>query len=185
MKDCAKYEERLALLAAGEDDEDAALHVARCPHCAEELASVRTLLGKLRETRPAAPRTDERFWQDFGRGVRLAHDEAARRPSWIWVWTLAAAGAALALFVWVRGALPGRDQELPAPHIAAADPVRLPAGSELGDLDEDELAVVLDSLEQEDGDDEEEDLALATADEIELTLDDLDAPELGAVAETL
>jgi len=45
--------------------------------------------------------------------------------------------------------------------------------------------VVLDSLEQAVGVDDDEDLALATADEIELTLDDLDAPELGAVAETL
>jgi hypothetical protein len=190
MKNCAKYEERIALYAAGEDDEEAAIHAARCPRCAEELASVRALLGKVRETRPPAPPTDERFWQDFGRGVRLAHGEAARRPSWFWVWSLAAAGAALALFVWVRGALPGADQDLPAPAIAHVKPVALPTGSELGDLDERELTLVLDSLdpaetEEESGTDTDEDLALASADDLERVLDDLDTPALGALAETL
>jgi hypothetical protein len=197
MNECTRHEVGLALLAAGDADEAAARHVAACPACAAELASLRSLLGAVARTRPAEPPRDARFWHDFTRGVRLAHGEAARRPPWFWVWSLAAAGVALAAVVWLRAALPGREHALVPPVVAVQERARpvLPVGDDPAELDDAELEAIVLALDDDDDDDnddndndndgDDDDLALAGVDAIDEVLGALPTAVLDTVEERL
>jgi anti-sigma factor RsiW len=127
-----------SLLSGFVDDElDAAhalrveRHVAACPACAEELAGLVALSGRLRQGGVAFPLPD-----DLGRRVAAAIDREARRGRglgtsllaairemvagpgrWSLVPSLGVLAVALALVVGRPPALPGPDQELVAGHV--------------------------------------------------------------------
>src|SRR5262245_63760651 len=77
---CQAMVERLTAYAVGEDDAEVRAHVAGCEACRAEVRSLRRVLGVVSSTRPNPIEMvkDERFWNDFSSGVRLAYAEAER-----------------------------------------------------------------------------------------------------------
>jgi hypothetical protein len=105
------------------------------------------VVDRLRALRPRVPE-DAKFWEDFGREVRVAYDARPRRRFRLWPWLapLPLAGAA-ALFLVMRGTTPPADPPVEPPRQAA--PLPLPQSDDVEELGTEDLDEVLVDLQDE------------------------------------
>lgn len=184
-RDCASFAPLLAAFAdhalEGAEDEQVRHHVTACPACAGEVQALAAVLASARAQAPRPEKSDA-FWQDFARGVRVACAEEPpslgarlgawlRRPLVLGGLAVAVAGA-VALALALR---PGAPSEVARPQV-------VPASSAPGEV---EPAVPPAPKDKTVVAGHEPALLGPHLSSIDVSVNDLDAQQLGAVLRAL